>query len=411
MQFIIGQNGQLLNHRSWVVAVVLCVAMAPGVLRAQAQPDVVWRITGHGDSVEAVAFSADGTMVASGANASASEVHVRSAADGTLLHTFPGGISGVRSLAFSPSGETLAVGSIILGWPYPIPAGVADIWDLSSETMLHRFSGGNVSFSADGTRVASAGQGVNRNIAVHSLPGGADVNDIATGDQVIAMVLAPNGDIAASSEYYGEIRLWNVNSGVLLDTLTHGDRPYALAISPDGALLASGNLAFEGASSIKVWEVSTGQLIYTLTGDDRFIVSLAFSPNGNLLAAATTSTNLGRRIRFLRVSDGAELASVNPGSAAVNSLEFSPDGRLYVYGSSNGSVTVARVPLPIEDVNVDGVVDMLDHATMAACLGGPGVLSPPTGCSASAFAAADLDRDGDVDLRDHSALQASFANE
>jgi hypothetical protein len=60
------------------------------------------------------------------------------------------------------------------------------------------------------------------------------------------------------------------------------------------------------------------------------------------------------------------------------------------------------------DLNEDGNVDLDDYATIAACLSGPDVATPPPGCSAEDFDAADIDFDGDVDAEDFLALAVRF---
>jgi len=52
------------------------------------------------------------------------------------------------------------------------------------------------------------------------------------------------------------------------------------------------------------------------------------------------------------------------------------------------------------DLDTDGDVDMNDYTVFAACMAGPGVSTPPGGCTPTAFGRADLENDADVDLMD-----------
>ncbi len=61
------------------------------------------------------------------------------------------------------------------------------------------------------------------------------------------------------------------------------------------------------------------------------------------------------------------------------------------------------------DLDRNGRIDLADHKVLRACLVGPGASSPPKGCSAEQFEAADMDGDGDVDFKDFATFQKSFA--
>lgn len=62
-------------------------------------------------------------------------------------------------------------------------------------------------------------------------------------------------------------------------------------------------------------------------------------------------------------------------------------------------------PIARGDADRDGGVDTDDVAALTECLAGPAVSVPPAGCALHEFAAADLDHDEDVDLRDYASVQ------
>ena len=54
------------------------------------------------------------------------------------------------------------------------------------------------------------------------------------------------------------MRIWNADNGAAVRTLSgHADYVYGLAVSPDGALIASG--AFDG--EVRIWKVADGSLV------------------------------------------------------------------------------------------------------------------------------------------------------
>lgn len=60
------------------------------------------------------------------------------------------------------------------------------------------------------------------------------------------------------------------------------------------------------------------------------------------------------------------------------------------------------------DLNGDRNVDLADAQIFVGCLAGPGVATPPPGCTPAAFESADLDTDGDVDVSDFGTFQNFF---
>lgn len=76
-----------------------------------------------------------------------------------------------------------------------------------------------------------------------------------------SMAISPDGTLLVSGGW-GDIKLWSLPSGELLQTLTQQDSSsVSVAISPDGTLLASAH-----GDTIHLWSLPDGELLQTLTG-------------------------------------------------------------------------------------------------------------------------------------------------
>jgi WD40 repeat protein/subtilase family serine protease len=355
----------------WRIALWLWLAWA-AVLPAfgQGRPDIVWMRGGHSDLVHSVAFSPDGSLLASGSwdytiklwrvsdgalvrtlthtglvtsvafspdgsllasggGYGDATIKLWRVSDGALVRTLTGHTGEVRSVSFSPDGRLLASGS----WDYTIK-----LWRVSDgalvRTLTHTGLVHSVAFSPDGSLLAS---GSGDAIKLWRVSDGALVRTL-TGhtDWVSSVAFSPDGSLIASGSRDATIKLWRVSDGALVATLTgHTSWVYSVAFSPDGSLIASGSWDY----TIKLWRVSDGALVRTLRGHTREVTSVAFSPDGSLLASGSGD----RTIELWRVSDGALVRTLPWHTDWVNSVAFSPDGSLIASGSEDATIKLWRV--------------------------------------------------------------------
>src|SRR5205085_2280571 len=123
----------------------------------------------------------------------------------------------------------------------------------------------------------------------------------------------------------GSVRLWDVDRGVLRQTLTAGAGPIAtVAFAPAGARLACGGR--DGC--VRIWAARGGPAPLVLRGHGGAVLGVAFRPDGEPLASAggiRSDRTTPSQMHLWDVSTGASLL-VRPGPDT--SVAFSPDGGL-----------------------------------------------------------------------------------
>jgi hypothetical protein len=178
---------------------------------------------------------------------------------------------------------------------------------------------------------------------VFPAPGSGHRWDLQAGSHGLAAARA-DGRLAATATSAGLLRVWEPGSGELLTSRgLDGASPTALALSPDGALLALGSAPpeVEFFTQASLQPLSSHVLPAPSEGVmEGSITHLVFSPDSWLLAVGTASG----RIVLLDTVTTESLADVWVGSAVAGVL-WEPDSRSVLVGTEQGS---------IQEVTLDG---------------------------------------------------------
>jgi WD40 repeat protein len=272
-----------------------------------------------------------------------------------LPHLF-GNNHNVVAVAFSPDGSLLA--SIDSPNPYLISGNqcftdTVHIWDVA--TGKERFSlstqtvnSNKLAFSPDGTWLAT-GSSNDNTIRLWSLKTGQMETVFKQGPgTILGLAFNSNGSILASVGDSGKIWLWHVDQGTKYDILsTQGELLVAIAFSPDGSQLVTE----DSAGIIQFRQATTGELIGTLNLEIPQEYTLLYSPDSKWLVADNKLLNVSERTqeavlsgRFNAFSSDAKyLASASESDVTLRILS-SRQERHILEGFSAGitSLTFSR---------------------------------------------------------------------
>jgi WD40 repeat protein len=311
---------------------VTAVAFSPdGTLLATASADGSARLfdpatgaelarLGHDGPVTAVAFSPDGTLLATASADGAARLF--GAEVTRLSHD-----DAVVRVLFSPDGTRLATASA---------DGSARLFDPATGAELARLGHDGpvtaVAFSPDGTLLATASE--DQSARLFDPTTSAELARLGHhGGPVTAVAFSPDGTCLATASYDGSARVFDPTTGAELVRHDHGRQVFAVAFSPDATRLATA--ANDG--SARVFDEATGAQL-ARHDHDAPVTVVAFSPDGTRLATGCGIYGHGAS-RVFDVGTGTELARLDL-DGEVSAVAFSPDGAWVAAGSRDGSVRV-----------------------------------------------------------------------
>ncbi|MCX2953651.1 hypothetical protein [Lentzea sp. NEAU-D7] len=327
-----GQNGVLVHnrttgaqqvhqdHRGPVLAVALNSdggALASGgadsqvVLRAGAEPSFLRR---HTAGIRSVGFGPDGRMLMSAAD------------DGSVRWwSVPGGgwLTGLisRTGAFfaaglSPDGTKLAAGGddSVSVWQVALPAFTG-----------HAAPPFGVTAAADG-RIATGG--ADRSIRVWD-PSGTLITELAAPATVKSVAFHPGGTLVSAGED-GDVTAWDLDSRKPVRTIAEHDGPVT-------SLALAGNVVASGGADRTIRLVDPASAAPPRTfpvAHTAAVEALALSPDGTVLASGGNDG----RIVLWDVEHSRELAVLGELGNALRDIAFTPDGRTLITGDAGGAV-------------------------------------------------------------------------
>jgi len=239
-------------------------------------------LSAHRDSVRAVSFSPDGSLVATCSDDK--NVRLWHTAHRRRIRALIGHEKPVNAVAFSPDGALLASAS---------DDRTVRLWDVKQRYCLTALRG-------------------------HT-------------DRVTVVGWQRHGGLLMSGADDGTLRIWNPRARRLVRHVTMGGPVDALAFSPDGQWLAE-----IAGGRLRVWDADRQelQLDHELPHEGR---CLAFSPNSRQIAVGLADEG----VLLLDAATGESLARISYAdynANCVRGVAFSPDGSLLAAGSLDGAL-------------------------------------------------------------------------
>ncbi len=239
------------------------------------------------------------------------------------------------AVAYSPDGRTVATIHQFGGIQFWDPATGKETRQIDIQQQ-HTYS---LAFSPDGRRLAVGGMGP-KPIQVWDITGKEarsiwEVKVEKRQDDLIratkSLAFSPDGKILASGDLEGiAIHLRDAGTGKELRQIeAHDRRVNVLAFSPDGKWLVSGG--GDDDRSIRLWEVDTGRQLRQLTKLQGGVESLAFSPDGKMLASGGGEKD--PLLSLWEVNTWKEIGQLGNRRDKIVSLDFTPDSKHLVAGA------------------------------------------------------------------------------
>lgn len=291
--------------------------------------------------VRAVAVSPDKATVAAGRG---NQIHLFDAKKGDFQKTVsdptlktPDGkpataahLSLVEAMAYSPDGKLLATGSFQ----------ELTLWETEKWTVKQRVTGFAdrvvaIAFSTDGKYLATGGGAPTEDgeIRIYETATGKLVQDIKNGhsDTVFGVAFSPDGKLLATSSADKFVKVFEVPGGKYVKSFEgHTNHVLDVGWTPDGKKLVSA-----GADNfVKVWDYEKGEKARDIQGHQKQVTRIAFlAKQPQFLTASGDAT-----VRMWNADNGGTMRQFSGNTDFVYAVACSPDGAIVAAGGEEGVV-------------------------------------------------------------------------
>ncbi len=215
-------------------------------------------------------------------------------------------VAGQRQVVFYHS-ETLELLGVL-----PFPEGVPQ----------------SLRFSRDGSYLIVGG-------GEHAAAGLVAIYDVKTGERIAQV--GDEYDVTFDADVNDDmtkvalggpqklLRIYSIDGELLFDIKKHTDWIYAVAFSPDGVLVASG----DRSAGLVVWEAETGRQFLDLAEHKGAVNAIAWRDDSNVFASASDDGT----VKLWDIVAGKSLKSITAHDGGATGVAFDHEGRLITCGN------------------------------------------------------------------------------
>ncbi len=316
-------------------------------------------LIGHTATIRSLSFAPTGKVLISGGHDNT--VRIWNTSSNELVKTLRGHGRWVMSSVVSADGQTVvsaAMDHSVRLWDI---AGYEEMRVIRGKLLAgHEDAILAADFSPSSDRIVTASR--DRTVKTWDFDTGKELQTFHEGHSYFtsnATVFA-SGTRLATAAADNSVRVWDIATGAQLQLLTGTGTGAVVAASRDGQLLltAGPNVAAEKSAdkeptkseanwTAQTWNPKTGKLIHKLKGHRSMVSAVAISPDGKLLFTG----DIGGSGRLWNAKDGSLVKNMDWHQAKVIAASFSDDGRYLITAGLERNV--ARWDLKTGEVQQD----------------------------------------------------------
>ncbi len=295
-------------------------------------------LTGHTEPVNCIAYSPDGTLLASGSDieglnnpdSGKFEIIIWNVLNGKIAGRLIGHKDAIQSLVFNKKGTRLVSAD---------SKGTIKIWAVSNFKEIKTINGDDwintVCLTPDDRFI----------VGEYTYAKKVDLWDFETGElistlkidlQIGSMGISPDGSKIALSCYHN-IQIWSLISNKRLFSIEDNSmRGFAIKYNLDGKLLAVGS----GDGDIKFFDPEGLNFKYTLTGHFKPILSLSFSKDSKYLISGSSD----QMIKIWNLQSKKEIKSlVNVHKGMVEAVAYNPTSNSFATSGADKTIKLWKI--------------------------------------------------------------------